>query len=167
MVRLPVRTFDAAVREIAVELRVEHPGSGTVLDRSLTLAAADTVAAFGFDLPPDAPAGPYRVGVQITASPTSAPAEPYVETRPAALLPDIRVAEGLRVGFVCSYDLTTENALRAMGAVVMPLDSAALAAGRFDGLHTIVVDIRRTSSAPTSARTTVACWTGSAPAATW
>jgi hypothetical protein len=43
---------------------------------------------------------------------------------------------------VRSYDLTTENALRAMGADVVPLDSADLAAGRFDGLHTIVVDIR-------------------------
>ena len=58
------------------------------------------------------------------------------------VLPDIAVAKGLRVGFVKSYDDTTEDALREMGATVVPLDSAALARGRFNGLHTIVVDIR-------------------------
>ncbi len=58
------------------------------------------------------------------------------------VLPDIAVPAGLRVGFVKSYDDTTEDALRELGATVVPLDSAALAQGRFDGMNTIVVDIR-------------------------
>src|SRR5690606_37051575 len=39
-------------------------------------------------------------------------------------------------------DRVTEDALRAMGADVVPLDSTALAEGAFDGLDTIVLDIR-------------------------
>src|SRR5690606_5264936 len=64
------------------------------------------------------------------------------ETRPADRLDDVRVAEGLRVGFARSYDRVTEDALRAMGADVVVLDSTALANGDFDGLDTIVLDIR-------------------------
>ena len=58
------------------------------------------------------------------------------------VLPEIRVPRGLRVGLVTSYDDATEQALRTLGAAVVPLDSAALAASDFAGLHTIVVDIR-------------------------
>jgi hypothetical protein len=52
------------------------------------------------------------------------------------------VPGGLRVGFVRSYDASTEAALREIGVEVVPLDSLALARGAFEGLHTIVVDIR-------------------------
>jgi hypothetical protein len=62
--------------------------------------------------------------------------------QPARALPPIRVPDGLRIGFVRSYDDATERALRDLGAAVVPLDSAALASGDFGGLHTIVVDLR-------------------------
>ncbi len=148
VVPVSVRTYDPAADAVTVRLRIESTQTHSTSVRpplhadSLQLAPADTAAVFRFDLPGDAPVGEYRVTVEATASPTSAPAEPYVEIRPAAILPDIRVAEGLRAGFVRSYDLTTENALRAMGADVVPLDSLDLAESRFDGLHTIVLDIR-------------------------
>ena len=66
----------------------------------------------------------------------------YRDTLPAAVLPNVSVAPGLRVGLVRSYDDATEVALQRMGADVVLLDSLALAEGRFDGLHTIVLDIR-------------------------
>ena len=67
---------------------------------------------------------------------------------PAAVLPDVSVAPGLRVGLVRSYDDATDVALRRMGADVTLLDSTALASGAFDGLHTIVIDIRATLVRP-------------------
>ncbi|MEO0556840.1 MAG: PIG-L family deacetylase [Bacteroidota bacterium] len=66
----------------------------------------------------------------------------YRDTLPAAVLPDVSVAPGLRVGLVRSYDDATEVALQRMGAEVVLLDSLALAESRFDDLHTIVLDIR-------------------------
>ncbi|GAB5537295.1 MAG: PIG-L family deacetylase [Rubricoccaceae bacterium] len=66
----------------------------------------------------------------------------YRDSLPAAVLPDVSVAPGLRVGLVRSYDDATEVALQRMGAEVVLLDSLALAESRFDGLHTIVLDIR-------------------------
>jgi len=82
------------------------------------------------------------VEISAVASPTSAPAEPYIVTRPAAVLPAVNVADGLRVGFVQSYGQITENALRAMGADVTVLDSTALATSDFNQFDTIVLDIR-------------------------
>jgi LmbE family N-acetylglucosaminyl deacetylase len=142
VVPIAVRTYDPAARAVRVTLRVERPGGLVLHETTQPLTPADTAVVFRFTLDATAAPGPARAVVEAVAEPTSAPAEPYVETRPAALLPEIHVAEGLRVGFVRSYDATTEDALRAMGAEVVTLDSAALADGRFDGLHTIVLDIR-------------------------
>jgi len=141
-VRVAVQTWDPAARTVRVALRVERAGAPALHADTVTLAAGDTVAVFRFSLGDATPAGPARVIVEATATPTSAPAEPFVDSRPAALLPPIAVAPGLRVGIVRSYDRTTEDALRAMGADVVALDSLDLALGRFDGLHTIVLDIR-------------------------
>jgi LmbE family N-acetylglucosaminyl deacetylase len=57
-------------------------------------------------------------------------------------LPEIKLPPGLRIGIVRSYERATEAALFEMGASVAPLDSLALANGDFDGLHTVIVDIR-------------------------
>ncbi|MEP0546510.1 MAG: PIG-L family deacetylase [Rhodothermales bacterium] len=67
---------------------------------------------------------------------------PVYTTQPARALPPILLPGSLTVGIVESYDDATANALREMGATVVPLDSTTLAAGDFDGLHTVVVDIR-------------------------
>ncbi len=67
---------------------------------------------------------------------------PVFTTQPARALPPILLPAHLKVGIVESYDDATANALREMGATVVPLDSAALANSTFAGLNTIVVDIR-------------------------
>ncbi|MEM0961754.1 MAG: PIG-L family deacetylase [Bacteroidota bacterium] len=90
----------------------------------------------------DAAPGDYRV--QVAARTTGCGLPWFVEERPATVLPDVAVAPGLRVGYVESYDGTMADALEVMGAEVVRLDSTALAAGDFAGLHTVVVDIRAT-----------------------
>ena len=138
-----VQTFDPAAEAVTLTLTVRPEDDGAaVYEEEQALSPSDTAAVFQFTLPDDVATGRYRVAVAASATPTTAPAEPYVEARPAAVLPDVRVADGLRVGFVRSYDRVTEDALRAMGADVVVLDSTALAEGAFDDLDTIVLDIR-------------------------
>ena len=111
------------------------------------VAATDGTATFSIDLGDPstgsgqaAAPGAYRV--QAAARTTSCGLPWFIVERPAAVLPDVAVAPGLRVGFVRSYDGTMAEALEVMGADVVELDSTALATGAFDGLHTVVVDIR-------------------------
>ena len=92
-------------------------------------------------MPADAPPGRYRVAAEERSRPGCGSVWERAEV-PAAILPDVAAAPGLRVGLVRSYDDTTERALRAMGASVTRLDSAALAAGDFSGFDTVVLDIR-------------------------
>jgi LmbE family N-acetylglucosaminyl deacetylase len=139
-----VQTYDPAAERVRVSIDFAQVGgrAGSIGHDAVTLPAGDTTAVLHLTLDESTPPGPYRITVTAEAEPTTAPAEPYVEWRPADRLDDVHVAEGLRVGFVRSYDRTTEDALRAMGADVVMLDSTALAEGRFDGLHTVVLDIR-------------------------
>ena len=88
-------------------------------------------------VPDTTTAGTYR----LFASASVAGARDVAEAR-AHLLPDVRVPQGLKVGFVRSYDDATRDALDVLGASVIDLDSLDLAEGRFQGLHTIWVDIR-------------------------
>ncbi|HEX8386161.1 MAG TPA: hypothetical protein VF576_08260, partial [Rubricoccaceae bacterium] len=92
-------------------------------------------------LPADAAPGRYRVAAEERSRPGCGSVWERTEV-PAAVLPDVAVAPGLRVGLVRSYDDTTERALRGMGAAVTPLDSLALATGDFGRFDTVVLDIR-------------------------
>lgn len=147
----PIRLVPG-VNEIPVELAVFDVRRDTVTvgvtvydsDRPVALAvegvaAADSGATFRLDVG-DLPPGRYRVVADARTIGCGLPW--YRVSRPAAVLPDVAVAPGLRVGFVRSYDGTMAAALEVMGADVVDLDSTALATGDFDGLHTIVVDIR-------------------------
>ena len=108
--------------------------------RAMPVAAADSGATFSVDLE-DAEPGRYRV---LAEARTSGCGLPWFRVeRPAAILPDISVAPGLRVGFVASYDGTMGQAMRVMGATVTDLDSLALA-GDLSAFDTIVIDIRAT-----------------------
>ncbi|MEL6616016.1 MAG: hypothetical protein AAFQ43_09780, partial [Bacteroidota bacterium] len=151
-VDIEVNVHDPATESVAVLLEVHWEGSERV-SISYPFATADTTVASGdhrfplsFVMADDVPDGNYEVFLRATPTTTSAPgsaySSAYVESRPAAVLPDVSVARGLRVGFVRSYDGTMGDALVTMGADVVDLDSTALARGDFDGLHTIVVDIR-------------------------
>lgn len=128
------RRYDAGLATVPLRAEV------VIGDRSIAVAE-QTAALSGTD---------WREEVEIALPDTLAPGSYSVTVRAGevteevegVVLPAIRVARGLRVGIVTSYDDATEQALRTLGADVVPLDSVALARGRFDGLHTIVVDIR-------------------------
>ena len=151
----PVR-LTAGTTPIPVDVTVYEPGRDTV-DVGLTVYRGDRAVWFGlrpaasgrvtFDVAlPDAAPGAYRV--EAAARTTGCGLPWFIERRPAAVLPDVSVAPGLRVGFVRSYDGTTADALAVMGADVVDLDSTALAESDFAGLHTVVVDIRATLDRP-------------------
>jgi len=84
---------------------------------------------------------PGRYSITADARTTGCGLPWYRDTLPAAVLPDVSAVPGLRVGLVRSYDDATQVALQRMGADVVLLDSLALAESRFEGLHTIVLDI--------------------------
>ena len=135
-----VDVYDETIETVRVQAEVRREGAiGAAATAAQTVAATAGSVRLTLDLPETAEAGRYRLVVSASARGVDAPAQ---ATRPAAVLPDVSVAPGLRVGFVRSYDGVTEDALRVMGAEVVPLDSLALAQGAFDGLDTIVLDIR-------------------------
>ena len=132
--------YDEAADSVRVHLALEEADAiDAVATAAVTVPASTDTLVVPLDLPDDAGPGRYRLRVDAA---TSGMDLPYTVARPAAVLPDVAVAPGLRVGFVRSYDGTTAEALRVMGAEVVELDSLALAHARFDGLHTVVVDIR-------------------------
>lgn len=147
-VEVQVRTHDPAATRVRVEAAVFWDGRGrspiatpnAVADT--VLAAGDHTVRLALDMGESPTPGRYALRVEARADSLSAPAYPYVEMRRAVVLPPVHVADGLRVGHVRSYDGTMAEALAAMGAEVVELDSTALAAGDFDGLHTVVIDIR-------------------------
>ena len=142
--RIPVTirtTGDVMTDTLTLQLSVLDADRTPIAFTAASVPAGDTLAEIAVTLPAGVAAGPYRVAVE-ERPPGGCGRTWYREERPAAVLPDVAVAPGLRVGFVRSYDGTTARALAAMGADVVELDSLALARGAFDGLHTVVVDIR-------------------------
>ncbi len=144
-----IRIDDPAATASVVQLVIAPPGGANVRVRPLVLeeqtvakAAGWTDETFSFTLPDDVEPGDYELRLEARPVPTPSAWTPATATRSARVLPPVDVPQGLRIGFVESYDDTTEDALRELGATVVPLDSAALAAADFAGLHTIVVDIR-------------------------
>jgi LmbE family N-acetylglucosaminyl deacetylase len=133
-----VTIYEAARDTVDVSVTV-YRGDRAVGYEIVPVAATERGATVAIDLGDAAP-GAYRV--QAAARTTSCGLPWFIVERPAAVLPDVAVAPGLRVGFVRSYDGTMADALDVMGADVVDLDSTALAAGDFAGLHTVVVDIR-------------------------
>jgi LmbE family N-acetylglucosaminyl deacetylase len=115
----------------------ESDRSIAVEDLMLPLEGDTWRVTLEFPLPDDLPPGTYSVSARAHLE-----GGPVVSEYDGVILPEVSVAEGLRVGLVRSYDEATEAALREMGVSVTPLDSLALATGAFEGLHTIVVDIR-------------------------
>lgn len=133
-----VTVYDALRDTVTVGVTI-YDGDRAVAFALDGVAATDSIATFSLDVGDLAP-DRYRVVAEARTTGCGLPW--YRVSRPAAVLPDVSVAPGLRVGFVRSYDGTMAEALTVMGADVIDLDSTALATGDFDGLHTIVVDIR-------------------------
>ncbi len=144
-----LRIDDGEATGAIVQLAIAPPSQPNIRVRPLVVEE-QTVAkgvgwsdeAFSFTLPDDVPPGDYALRLEARPVPTPAVWTPATAKRTARVLPPVEVPKGLRIGFVTSYDDTTERALRDLGATVVPLDSAALASGDFAGLNTIVVDIR-------------------------
>ena len=136
-----VLAYDPAVDSVSVVVTVTDAQRVPVAYTTLRAAASASPLTAVVELPADAAPGVYRVAAEERSLPGCGSVWERVE-RPAAVLPDVAVAPGLRVGLVRSYDDTTERALRAMGARVTRLDSAALAAGDFSAFDTVVLDIR-------------------------
>jgi LmbE family N-acetylglucosaminyl deacetylase len=152
--RIPVRAlvYDGAVDSVVVGINMNERGPSetriTLEDQTFAVPAdgvLDAAVELTLDEAEVTP-GPYPL--TISAVPLTIEGDvaergvPVSTTQLARALPPVSVPEGLRVGFVKSYDDATANALRDLGATVVPLDAAALRAGDFDDLHTIVVDIR-------------------------
>lgn len=125
---LPATLRFAPSRELAVgmEQRVTLAVRDGRIEETVTLTLPDRLAPGAYAVSLDAEAADHAERL----------------TYEGRILPAVALPDGLRVGFVRSYDASTEAALREMGADVTPLDSTALATSDFDGLHTIVVDIR-------------------------
>ena len=137
-VPVAVEIFEAGRDTVDVGLTV-YQGDRAVWFAVQPVGKGDGFTTFAVDLP-DAEPGAYRVEAAARTSGCGLPW--FIVNRPAAVLPDVAVAPGLRVGFVRNYDGTMARALEVMGAEVVDLDAAALEAGAFDDLDTVVIDIR-------------------------
>ena len=144
-VAFDVHVFDPAIRTLDLTAAVSSDESLTTLDqhqRSVRLspggAHRDSVVV---QLPKAVAPGTYTValtGFADSATLGTTTADAFLPAR----VFDVEVPSGLRVGVIESYDNTMDRALSQLGVEHVMLDSLDLIDGRFDGLHTIVVDIR-------------------------
>ena len=144
-VTVRVARYDAGLPDAADSLDVVVVVSGAdgapVAFASRRVAPGAASVTVDVEMPADVAPGRYRVAAEERSRAGCGQVWERTET-PAAVLPDVAVAPGLRVGLVRSYDDTTERALRGMGAAVTLIDSAMLAGGDLDRFDTVVVDIR-------------------------
>lgn len=158
--RIPVRAdvFAPDVQRLTLSVAVSRDADGAVLaeqqqSRSPRPDAPvrDTLLV---RLPDTLAAGAYTVSIAGTAAGAGTDT---VQSTAADVRSDVRVADQvqivgrafevdvpgeLRVGVIESYDNTLARALSELGVTYRLLDSLDLAEGRFDSLHTILVDIR-------------------------
>ena len=141
VLRVEAVVNDPAAREMRTHAELAEPGAATndIETEAETVPAVSGPVDIDLAVSPGLAPGRY---VAIVSAALDTSDDVVEELRPAVKLPDVRVADGLRVGVVRSYDDATEAALQRMGADVVALDSTALAEGAFDGLDTIVIDIR-------------------------
>ncbi len=144
VVSYAVDVFDPSIDTVTVAAALARDRDHRVLDQHQIAVVPEEDRYPGraaLRLPKDADAGAYTVTLSSVGSngtTGAATSSDFVE----AQVFDVDVPSDLRVGVVKSYDNTLEAALTELGVDHVLLDSTALAAGRFDGLHTIVVDIR-------------------------
>lgn len=138
-----VRAYHPEATAVRVQIALSSDDRNEVLlQRHVELEpmALDDPAQLTLDLPAGLPPGRYTLSLTGVADGevTTEPVHDFVRAR----VFDVRVPPALRVGVVQSYDNTLDQALDELGVEHVLLDSAALAVGRFDDLHTIIVDIR-------------------------
>ena len=144
---LPVKAyiFDPAAQQLTLNVAVSRDADRTVVwQEQMPLRfteeglAKDTLT---LNLPATLASGDYTLSLTGLAQPTTHQPSP-ARDQVAGRVFDVTAAEGLKVGVIQSYDNTLEQALQELGVDYVMLDSLALAAGSFEDLHTILVDIR-------------------------
>ncbi len=130
-----VHVFDEKLEEIPVSISVSSQGSALPLyEGTARLTAQPKVnGSLSVPLPGDLSNGDYAINVR-------GPGDAGFSI--VGRVFDVQAAPGLKVGVVASYDDTLPAALEALGVDFVMLDSMALATAAFEGLHTIVLDIR-------------------------
>jgi len=108
----------------AVEFRLEREGEETAVTLPVTFPGSEKT-------------GDYAVSVSVEAGDR----EPLVRTAKVRAM-EVRVAPGLRVGLVKSFDVTLENALQALGVDSHWLTADDLRWGDLSGFDAILVDRR-------------------------
>ena len=134
------KAYDSGLDSIRVSISVdsgEATSESARLEHAL-ISAHDLAAGaiLPIAVPANAASGNYNIRIAINED--RAPLEFEVQGR----LFDAEAAPNLSVGVVTSYDDTLPAALDDLGVNYAILDSTALAESRFNGLHTIVIDIR-------------------------
>ncbi|MDE2834174.1 MAG: PIG-L family deacetylase [Bacteroidota bacterium] len=140
VLRVTGKAYDSGLDSIGVSISVEA-GETTSKSAKLvhTRVSVDDLAAgasLPITMPVNAPMGNYDIRIAINED--RAPLEFIVQGR----LFEAEAAPNLSVGVVTSYDDTLPTTLDDLGVDYVMLDSTALARGAFEGLHTIVLDIR-------------------------
>ena len=142
---LHAQVYDPAAERLTVNVAVSRDADRAVVfheQRPLAFdAGGQAVDTLTLAMPGDLPAGAYTVSITGLAKPVVYAPAP-ARTRTTGRVFDVTAAAGLNVGLVESYDNTLQQALQELGVNYVMLDSLALAEGTFDGLHTIVIDIR-------------------------
>lgn len=143
--RIPIRlqVFDPATRQVHLSVAVSRDETHTVQyqEQHTFSSAAQRDDTLTIHLPDSLAPGTYTITLAGLAHPTTLRPQAVHDHLPARVF-DVNVPPGLTVGLVESYDNTLAQALDELGVRYVMLDSLALARRAFDGLHTIVVDIR-------------------------
>ncbi len=145
--RVPYRfeVLDPSVKQVTLNVAVSRDEDRNVLYQnqkvypvSAITSRLDTVQ---IPLPEKLEHGSYTITFTGVASPVSGIASTAQAQIPGRAF-TVAVPEGLRVGLIESYDNTLSMALDEMEVRYVKLDSLGLAQGSFEGIHTIVIDIR-------------------------
>ena len=146
--RIPVEAelFDPEAERLSLRAVVAGEGDSAALaqiEQELVFHPGEPVQeALRIELPDTLAEGTYTIALTATAEPVLGAASAKEEAQIEGHVFQVDVPEDLRVGVIESYDNTLDRALSELDVTHHLLDSLDLAEGRFDSLHTIVVDIR-------------------------
>ena len=136
--------YDPAVQSVTYTLAVAHAATRRVIAQQTVTRTTppgyvyDTLAVA---LPDSLAEGAYHITLAALPAAATLPPSPATASAQGSVF-EVHTAPGLRVGVVTSYDDALPQALDELGVAYTLLDADDLARAAFDGLHTIVVDIR-------------------------
>ena len=146
--RIPVEAevFDPKAERLSLRAVITGQADATPLaqvEQELPFRPGEPLQeALVVELPDTLAEGTYTIALTATAEPVLGAASAKEEAQIEGHVFQVDVPADLRVGVIESYDNTLDRALTELGVTHHLLDSLDLAEGRFDSLHTILVDIR-------------------------